>query len=488
MPRSKPRARSGLAAARYLILSWSRGFALCFGLLVCAGVRDGLASTDDVSRALDATAASIESANAGRYDEARNILQQIKAIVIAERAAVDALNGEAQGAFDGCVAAVQELDNKIGEIDTTAERVSKDIKTADDALRTAVSDGDVAASEIADIERALSGLEDSLRARQGKLEEMSKWWWVPGYGSYLGIRSLAEHDAQEIANLSREFQEKQTLRNGGVERLRTAQAAWANLAAERSRLIAEKSSAAAMRDNLDQRMRAAREATAFLIDAKQFWADLASFIEFQVEGAATRANVFATALASKMGQPAPDALVLGIGGQQSNMRDRLVQLGGQLESGKGYAALAAATCTPKPGAAPLKACDITPSVPFYQITNFETCSFRYVNPPGCPPTEANHSPVALTPQQEWDVHSRIAKDQNWIGTARCTSPAAIYLGQVPTEYECAAACLGAADCRFWTFNYKNRMMPGSANECWGGTQNLAPETGNWSGFISANAR
>jgi hypothetical protein len=85
------------------------------------------------------------------------------------------------------------------------------------------------------------------------------------------------------------------------------------------------------------------------------------------------------------------------------------------------------------------------------------------------------------------VH-RAAKNQNWVALARCTSPAAIYLGQVDTEFECVAACLGAADCRFWTFNYGNRMMPGSVSECWGGTQNLAPETGNWSGFISGNAR
>jgi hypothetical protein len=374
-----------------LTRSWSRGLAVCLGVLVCAGARDGLASTDDVRRALDAAAASIESTNAGRYDEARDILQQVKTIVIAERAAVDALSDEAKGGLKGCVDAVKELDIKIGEIDTTAERVLNDIKTTDDALRTAVSDGDVAASEIAEIERALSGLEDGLRDRQGKLEEIGKWWWVPGYGSYLGIRSLAERDLQEIGNLSREFQEKEILRNGSVERLRKAQATWAKLAAERSLLIAEKSSAAAMRANLDQRMDAARQATAFLADAKQFWADLASFTEFQAKGSVTRASVFATSLAKTMGQPASDALVLGISGQQANMRARLIQLAGQLENGKGYAGLAAASCTPKPGAAPLKACDITPTVPFYKITDFETCSFRYVNPPDCPPAEASHS-------------------------------------------------------------------------------------------------
>ena len=81
------------------------------------------------------------------------------AIVIAEGAAVDVAEGRGKGAFDGCVAAVRELDNKIGEIDTTAERMSKDIKTADNKLKIAVFNGDVAASEIADIERAMAALD-----------------------------------------------------------------------------------------------------------------------------------------------------------------------------------------------------------------------------------------------------------------------------------------------------------------------------------------
>jgi hypothetical protein len=484
---SRVRIRAGPPAPGRC-LAWSRGVAVWLTLSIWVGSSNGLASTGDVSRALDAVAGSIESAQAGRYDDARNALQQVAAIVTAEGAAVASLQGEAKGAFDRCVAAVGELDSKIGDIDTTKERIANDIQTTENKLKVAVLNGDIAGNEITDIERAMAALIGSLDARQAKLDELQKWYWVPGYGSYLGIRTLADKDSQELNRVARTLQEQQALKNASAERLRTAQAAWTNLAAERSHLVAERSAAAAMRDNLDQRMKAAREATVFLIDAKQFWSDVATFIDFQANGAVSRANVVAKALLGKMGKPASDALILGMSAQQANLRGQLIQLSGQLERGQGFAALAAADCAPRPGAAPIKACNITPTLPFYQITNFETCSFRYVNPPGCPPAAADHRPAAMTPQQEWDLRGRMAKDQNWIGLARCTSPAAIYLGQVPTEYECAAACLGAADCRFWTFNHGNRMMPGSANECWGGTQNLAPETGNWSGFTSGNAQ
>lgn len=457
-------------------------------LWVCAAPTQAIASSADVRRALDAVAASIESTKSGRYAEARDAVLQVQPIITSEAAAVARFQGEADGAFKGCVAAVGELDRKIGDIETTKERVANDIQTTESKLKVAVFNGDIAANDITDIERAMAALIGSLDARQAKLDELKKWYWVPGYGSYLGIRTLADKDIQEFNRIARTLQEQQALRSASAERLRIAQAAWTSLAAERSRLVAERSAAAAMRNDLDQRMKATREATVFLLYAKQFWADTATFVNYQVGGAMSGTEAMATALLDELGKPAPEALVLGLGGEQANLRGQLIQLSSRLEGGQGFANLAAAECAPRAGATPIKACNITPTVPFYQIIDFRTCSFRYVNPAGCPPAVAEHRSAAMTPQQELDVHGRMAKDQNWIGMARCTSPAAIYLGQVPKEGDCAAACLGAADCRFWTFNYMNRMMPGSANECWGGTQNLAPQTGNWSGFISANAR
>jgi hypothetical protein len=489
MTASKLLARRGTGASRRLFLAWFHQSAFLAALSVCAAPIQAIAAAADVSRALDLVQASIASARAGQYAEAHNALLQAQPIIASEGAAVATFQGEADGAFKRCVAAVGELDRKIGDIDTTKERVTNDIQTTETKLKVAVFNGDVAGNEITEMERTMAALISSLDARQAKLAELDEWSWVPGYGSYLGIRTLADKDIQEINRIARTLLEQQALKNASAERLRTAQAAWANLAAERSRLVAERSAAAAMRDNLDQRMKATRDATAFLVYAKEFWAYIGNFVNYQVSGAMSGADVMATALLDELAKPAPDAaLVLGLGGEQANLRAQLIQLSGKLERGQGFAALAAADCAPRPGAAPIKACNITPTIPFYQITDFETCSFRYVNPPGCPPAVADHRPVAMTPQQEQDALSRMAKDQNWIALARCTSPAAIYLGQVPTEYECAAACLGAADCRFWTFNYKNRMMPGSVSECWGGTQNLAPETANWSGFISGNAR
>ncbi len=484
MAASKANARRVSSAAPRL--ARLRGLvAYAAALWICIASAQALASSsDDVRRALDAVAASIESTKAGRYAEARDTLKDVQAIVKSEEAAVGAFQGDAKGAFGRCVAAVGELDRKIGEISKTEQDATSDIQEAEKDLKVAVVNGDVAGQEITEIERTMMALIASLDARQAKLEELQKYSWVPGYNAYLSIRTLADRDVQEIRNISRTLLAQQALKNASAERLRTVQAAWVNLSTERSRLIAERSAAAAMRDNLDQRMEAVRQATAFLSDAKQFWADVATFVGYQVNGAVGSAEDMATVLLDEMGKPAPEALILEMGGQHANLRNQLIQLAGQLGGNAGYAALAAADCAPRPGAAAIKACDITPTFPFYQITNFETCSFRYVNPPGCPPAVSDHSPVALTPQQESDVNSRMAKDQNWVALARCTSPAAIYLGRVDTEYECVAACLGAADCRFWTFNYGNRMMPGSVSECWGGTKNLAPETNNWTGFIS----
>jgi len=40
----------------------------------------------------------------------------------------------------------------------------------------------------------LKSLQAKIRALNERAEEMKKWWWVPGYGQYLAIRTLADND------------------------------------------------------------------------------------------------------------------------------------------------------------------------------------------------------------------------------------------------------------------------------------------------------
>jgi hypothetical protein len=448
-----------------------------------------LGDAADARRALDAVAKAIAQTQNGDHAGARKTLLEISPIVKTELTAIDAFDSRAGAAWTRCVGAVAELDRNIGQIATTEDKVTRALGETQRSLDTAVQDGNVLASEIADIEQKMTRLNASLQERQAKLRELEQWFWVPGYGMYLGIRTLAQDDIGQLNALARSLHEQRVLGRRSEQALALARTTTARLANEQSRLAAEKAVAVSLRADLDKRMTQVRAVTDFIGQAKLFWGDVRSLTENQVQGALQRTTIFANKLGYLMGQPGPSALVLGIGREQANLRNKLAELAVKLEQGSGYTALAATDCAPSANSRQ-PACQITVKWPHYEIVDPAKCSFRYVNPPGCPPGVARPPApgqtmeLAIMRAQKASVLSRVAKETNWIGLARCKSPNALYFGKLASPADCAQACLGNDDCVAWTFNYSNGMIDGTTTECWGGTRNLTLTTDEWGGFVS----
>lgn len=51
----------------------------------------------------------------------------------------------------------------------------------------------------------VAGLQVQLRELQERRDELNAWFWVPGYGAYLGIRALAEDDAGRLRSRTEEL-------------------------------------------------------------------------------------------------------------------------------------------------------------------------------------------------------------------------------------------------------------------------------------------
>jgi hypothetical protein len=180
--------------------------------------------------------------------------------------------------------------------------------------------------------------------------------------------------------------------------------------------------------------------------------------------------------------------VISLSGSQSeeNFREALIDFAGSIDKNTNFLLKGSSDyCGAPPSSVPFAPtrCNIAAITQYYEIIDPGTCTFRYLNPPGCP-----GNPRVVQPNAANATGNRakciMVADQNWVGTARCQSVAAIYYGKQASASACESMCKSDRECSYWTFNSNNGYMPNSIHECWGGTAGLSPTRQKWEGFQS----
>lgn len=59
--------------------------------------------------------------------------------------------------------------------------------------------------ELKRCERSIAELNSKVKATEKRCKELKKWCWVPGYGQYLAIRTLAKQDIQTLQNAGQRY-------------------------------------------------------------------------------------------------------------------------------------------------------------------------------------------------------------------------------------------------------------------------------------------
>lgn len=59
--------------------------------------------------------------------------------------------------------------------------------------------------ELKRCERSIAELNSKVKATEKRCKELKKWCWVPGYGQYLAIRTLAKQDIQMLQNAGQRY-------------------------------------------------------------------------------------------------------------------------------------------------------------------------------------------------------------------------------------------------------------------------------------------
>lgn len=335
----------------------------------------------------------------------------------------------------------------------------------------------------ADMQTALAAMQE----RERKLEELRKWWWVPFYNLYLGIRTLVDDDIGNFNSL------RNTLRDKSIE-MSKHQGDWQAANAMRVALLNDQrinretsAGLVKMRSEAEADLVNLKKNAVFLTEAGIFWSRVTHLTKIKVM------------------QPIDLAAQIGVLDTMLKMEEQDAPLFHSLQAKPFtdlYNSLAAFADTidqgnnfvmgdnknycggpPRSNVNVSSACQID-ATRYYKIVNPVTCSFQYLNPPGCPP-RPRETPVTeqtVAAGQARGTWSR-AEGQNWVGRARCET-GSIYYGTLNDQNSCERKCMSDSNCVTWTFNRANGMIGGTTGECWGGTKFLNPLKQDWGGFQS----
>ena len=316
-----------------------------------------------------------------------------------------------------------------------------------------------------------------MQERERKLKELTQWFWVPGYGQYLAVRTLADKDIKSYKSEINSLNDQNRLMQDQQQALAVAEEARRKLAIDREAARKTGEGLRQMRTELE--------------------ADLGR-LKVIVDGAHGGLRPVGESGESpdpdRSGparQPRDDGAAAAGVGNVPDFTDAARDYAGDLQStmllfarsvdnGSNFLSSGYAMCggPPRDPNAPevSKPCSMVEQITqYYEIVDPVTCAFRYTNPRGCPPfpTEIEVSDAATAAARASGAWSR-APEENWVGRNRCRATAAIYYGQVDGPDACEAVCMTDPSCKFWTYNERNGMMPNSRFECWGGRGEATP--------------
>lgn len=438
------------------------------------------AGATEVDIAARAVTEAAKLAAAGDAARAQEKLSSVRSIIESERAEFDRLLSEAQSAREQCTDAVALFDRRIGDATASLEQSASLLQTAQLSLNDALRDQKVSTAELRSLRNEAARVTSAAKKRQGKLKELNDWWWVPGYGAYLGIRTLADKDIQKLQSLERDLEETKILMLGARERMKRARELARHFTALKTRHLNEAGLARFMQRELRVRLGQTKSATLGILEIKDFWQDLDRLAAMRLAGAIDSFSVEVDLVSGAL-TGVPSGMTDDLLGYAGTLADVLREVSDGIASGDAFNRLDSVRCSEDTaeiaGLAQVEACEIRSEHLRWPHIEFvgKGCGFRYVYPPGCPGRAQEPANVAkMTPSLD-PLFSALkdksrglkAPGRNWVGAARCTGTGDMFFGKLRNAAACEAACNGNKSCHIWTYNEKNGSIRDTSRECWG---------------------
>lgn len=428
---------------------------------------------------------AVDLINSGKTSQAQHLLRQTKNSLGNLVKQTQRFRDIAINEHQRCVQSQGVLEKRVNDFYAQRQDEAAKIGNLKAQLAEASKRRELSNAEIVKLTNEMRATAARLEQNRAKLQELVNWWWVPGYGAYLGVRTLVDNDIQNLQSAVHQLQDQRLRMQQNQASINSAQALIANLAANiklTDRVIQDlRTMEASDQAKLVQLKRIA----VFLTDADVFWGKAASSLEINGSSFIDTVEI----LHSKLAEEGEGISFFSLGSQSGiNFRQALIAFADSIDRNTNFLLKPSTDlCGGPPRANNItpSRCDISAITQYYEITDPASCSFRYINPPGCPGNpRAIPSAAANALNGSERANWITVADQNWIGRMRCQSAAAMYYGKLPGPAECEAKCKADPQCAMWTFNVSNGYMPDSVHECWGATRQSSPNKQKWGGFQS----
>jgi len=223
----------------------------------------------------------------GPWETNRKIVQErlgrvqkdIKHIAKISQHFVDSGNKE----YDLRAEQISRIHIQIGAIYENEQRVTKDLNELAAKLTSLKTSRQLTEKAVADTRRKLAENIASLAERKAKLEELQKWFWVPGYGQYVTVRSLVDNDLQASLSLANSVADIERKLQNTTASLNEIPQIEARLNAQKANYETEKSSLEAFRGELNDSLGRLKKVLVFFGDVATFWGELKVLSEDELQ-------------------------------------------------------------------------------------------------------------------------------------------------------------------------------------------------------------
>lgn len=190
-------------------------------------------------------------------------LAEVDGVIATTDAQIAELKKRATKLSDEIASDKAELDDLEGKLAAADAKIADlDTRKADLALKNAT------------LSPLVTTLESSIQARKEKLDELKKWFWVPGYGQYLAIRTLVDEDITKLQSSQQELRDNARMLTRNENALSAVRKTLQGLSDQVADMQSRLSDLRRLADRANLELARAKSRTAFLIDARSFMADL----------------------------------------------------------------------------------------------------------------------------------------------------------------------------------------------------------------------
>ena len=234
--------------------------------------------------AIDQIIKANDEAVSGKIVDAQNLLRWIAEPLKNLEGLAQKFREVANREHDRCMLRIGELETKTSDLYQQQLELNDKIKDLDAQLAGAAKRRDLAAAEIERLRANMAASEQSMREREAKLSELAKWWWVPGYGAYLGIRTLVDNDIGQYQSAVSALSDQQKQLQQHAASLDRAQALRAQLDPQKQQGEALHRQLDGIRSSAQNELRELKGTAVFLTDADVFWGKAETLVQVDANG------------------------------------------------------------------------------------------------------------------------------------------------------------------------------------------------------------